>query len=167
MKMIFKTLPVLFLVIVFANIHTDAQEMALNSKERFLQLKKIKLLETLEMDEQTANTFLIKFSVMEKEMAKIRDDFDELNSQLNKLIRQDASEKELEAAIKKVEHNMEQMLKVRKTFMSEAKKLLSTNQYAKYLLFEFKFEKQVHRLLMRKHRGGNGDGGRGKPNDWD
>ncbi len=28
-------------------------------------------------------------------MAKIRDDFDELNAQLNKLIRQDASDKEL------------------------------------------------------------------------
>ncbi len=75
--------------------------------------------------------------------------------------------KNSEAAIKKVETNTEQMLKVRKTFMSEAKKILSTNQYAKYLLFEFKFEKQVHRLLMRKHRGGDDNRGRGKPNDWD
>ncbi len=58
MKTIFKILPLFFLFVIFSNIQADAQEMALNSKERFLQLKKIKLLETLEMDEQNCQYVL-------------------------------------------------------------------------------------------------------------
>ncbi len=164
MKSIFKIIPVLLLVFVFANISANAQGMALNSKERFLQLKKIKLLETLDMDEQTANQFLIKFSKMEKDLAQIRDELDSLNKNLKRKIKRDAGDKELDQAIKDIEVKMEQMHNTRKNFLLEAQKLLSKKQYAKFLLFEFSFEKQVHRLLMKKHRGrGNPD----RHDDWE
>lgn len=164
MKSIFKILPLFLLLFLCADISLNAQGMALNSKERFLQLKKIKLLETLDMDEQTANQFLIKFTQMEKDLAKIRDELDDLNKNLRKLVKKDAGEKELEQSIRKIETKMEEMLNVRKSFLKEAEKLLSTKQYAKFLLFEFSFEKQVHRLLMKKHRGRDNHDRRG---GWD
>ncbi len=157
MKSIFKLVPIAIIILMCFSFSSNAQDMALNSKERFLQLKKIKLLETLDMDEQTADKFLVKFTALEKDMAKTRDEIDELNSQLNKLIKKDAGESEIGEVVKKIESKMEEMHKARKTFMSEAQKLLTPKQYAKLILFEFRFEKQVHKLLMKKHRGGRGD----------
>ncbi len=167
MKLIFKIIPVLLLLVLFTDLNLYAQDVALNSKERFMQLKKIKLLETLDMNEQTANTFLFKFTKMEKDLAQVRDEIDDLNNNLKKLVQQNADDKTLEEALEKIDSKMKEMFNIRKTFMEDAKKLLNTKQYAKFILFEFSFEKQVHRLLMKKHRGGRRGADDDRPRGWE
>jgi hypothetical protein len=129
-------------------------------KERINTVKKIKLLEVLELDENTADKVLVRYTSWENKIDNLIKEFDQQEENLTIAIKSGKKDE-----IVKNTNNFESIKsKFSKTVQDrdyDMKTILNDVQYAKYLVFEKNFRKELGQQIM-KHRNGEGrDGSRG------
>ena len=127
-------------VTVFAQPFGGPPERGRGKLEHF---KKLKLIEVLNLNENDAVRFFAKLNVHENKMQEIQKQRESLLDSLEILVKLKASEKSLEGVFDMLQDVEQQQLAERKTFRNDAKSVLSTEQVAKWLLFERKFMKEV------------------------
>ena len=110
-----------------------------HGRGRIEQLRKLKLIEVLNLKEDEAVRFFAKLNEHENKMENIQKERGELLDSLELLVKLNSADKSLEGIFDALMESESKMLNERKSFRSEAKKLLSTQQQAKWLLFERKF----------------------------
>jgi len=121
--------------------------------ERMQALKKIKLLEILDLKEEESDKFLVKYNALEKNIKEKQDQLKDVSDDLEDALRDNKDDKELAELSSKV-------LKAHKDFQdavskrfTEMKEVLNEKQFAKYLVFEKKFLDKVKEILKdRKDR---------------
>lgn len=148
------------LVILFVSALTltaqpygDMQGNGRKVKERISQIKKMKLLDILDLDEASADKFLIKYSAWEK---KIEAQRDKIQIALDDLQLTLKSSKDKSAITKKtnaVISLQDDMMKLMKDMRADLKNVLDEVQYAKYLLFEHNFRREMGKMLMKRMHG--------------
>lgn len=121
------------------------------AKERISMLKKIKLIEVLDLDEKESDKLIVKYSAWENKIEEQMKNFDDAEDDLRKAIKSDKLEN-----IKKQSDNFikarANILKIADDRDKDMKSILTEVQFAKYLIFEKKFRKELGEQIMKKRR---------------
>lgn len=145
-------IPLVLLVIFAASVALIAQP-PLNSAKRMKTLKKMKMLEVLEFEnEKETNAFLVKYDVYEDKIDDQKQVISNAQTELQRALendKEDSKIKELTNNYIKALNNMHDIIEKKNTEMG---KVLSTENYAKFLLFEEWFNQRLRREVMQRAR---------------
>jgi hypothetical protein len=120
-------------------------------KQRIAQLKKLKLIEILDMNEQTAEKFFVRYNADQKKVDDALKALNDAMRELDKALDQDPKKstpeqvKPLNDAVLERQAQMQAAVAER---LRSLRGLLDERQYAKFLLFEAKFQEQVRKTLL-------------------
>ncbi len=119
---------------------------------RIEQLEKIKLLETLDLDEETSVRFFSRRNDFKEEHKEIINKRDEilLEIELNLQKERTSDEFDYQSALNNLSDIEKRIIKHREVFISSLKDILTIEQIAKFVVFESKFMREVRDALMRR-----------------
>ncbi|MFC2102968.1 hypothetical protein ACFLSS_00900 [Bacteroidota bacterium] len=122
--------------------------------EKILQLEKIKLIESLEMDEETTLKFFSRRTKHKKVVGNITEKEDSLIGQIESIIKgnQESSESELKQLIKELNSIQAEFHQTKTEFINSLNDLLSTEQIAKLIVFERRFRDELRGVLFRDRK---------------
>lgn len=120
---------------------------------KLAELEKIKLIETLQMDEETTLRFFSRRSEHMQDQKKLMNSRRELLQELEKKFKNEEklSEEEYQAYFDKLTLSEKQMLDNKIEFYESLPDILTSEQIAKLIVFKFSFMKEI-RDVMRKGR---------------
>lgn len=126
--------------------------------ERVERLKKIRLIELLEMGEEQSVRFFARMSEHERargEFVKARND---ALDRLERLVRNKAEDREYEKAIGEVREANQKTIEHERKFFEGLSDILSSEQRAKLVLFERRFQRELREAMrdQQRRRGGKG-----------
>ena len=123
-------------------------------REKFEQLEKIKIIETLEMDEETTLRFFARKSEHQKQQEEIQEKIRSRIDNLEVIFKSGrvATVDEIKANINEINTLSNQLEKNRTDFINSLSDILSYEQIAKLLVFERKFKDEIRRLIMKERR---------------
>ncbi len=121
--------------------------------ERIEQFKKVRLMETLKMDEATSIRFFTRYDKYVESLHAIQKDHNALIDQLQNQMKTDASTSELEQTIKDIQMNEEKIAESRSKFLEELKDVISVKQIAAYVVFERNFNRNLREIMQDMAKG--------------
>jgi len=147
----------LFAIILLTSISFPQQmrEKGKKHRDKLEQLEKIKLIEALDLDEETSIRFFARRNDSKKEIQELEKKADDIIFELDKSFNsddknQDEKQKQLISDMLKTRESIE--LK-RNQFINSLDDILSTEQIAKLIVFEKKFRDEIRNVLFdRKPR---------------
>ncbi len=126
-----------------------------NVWEKMSQIKKMKLLKILKLDEASSDKFLAKYTAwenkIENQRQKIQDAFIDLNQAMK-------SENNVNDIVKKTEiatSLQDGMMKLMIEMRNDMKNVLNDVQYAKFITFEHNFKMEMGTMLMKRSKKNN------------
>lgn len=152
-----KSFIILFVIILLTSISFPQQmrEKGMKHRDKLEQLEKIKLIEALDLDEETSIRFFARRNDSKKEIQELDKKADAIIFELEKSFNsddknQDEKQKQLISDMLKTRESIE--LK-RNQFINSLNDILSTEQIAKLIVFEKKFREEIRNVLFdRKPR---------------
>jgi len=124
------------------------------------QLRILKLLELLDLDEDQEITVLAAFSHLRKDMRALNDSLDQLIDQLASGLKDSSlSDQEITSLINEIDEIERAILDRAMRFKKEVKPLLTAEQQGKLVVFHYRFEEE----LLRQVRAFRDKGGLGPP----
>ena len=153
MKTIYYTLTLLFFIsgiIIPQRGKWQDEEM----RAKFEQLEKIKLIETLEMDEETTLRFFARKSEHQKQQEEIQEKIKENINNLEVIFKSGrvATIEEIKTSINEINSMQLQVEQNRADFINSLSDILSYEQIAKLLIFERNFKDEIRKLIMKERR---------------
>ena len=153
MKTIYYTLTLLFFIsgiIIPQRGKWQDEEM----RAKFEQLEKIKLIETLEMDEETTLRFFARKSEHQKQQEEIQEKIKENINNLEVIFKSGrvATVDEIKTSINEINSMQLQIEHNRADFINSLSDILSYEQIAKLLIFERNFKDEIRKLIMKERR---------------
>ena len=150
----------------FSSLQMLAKE---KNMERIKTMKKIRLLEVLDLDAATSDKFLAKYnefeSKHEKKMDEIRAQLKELRGILEESNKTNPIIKEKVSNLTKLQGEFHNSILERD---KEMKNVLDEFTYAKYLVFEMGFkDKVMEKMMEMREKNGGREGKRNKEKCWD
>ena len=153
MKNLFITL---LTVILLTSISFPQQmkEKGMKNREKLEQLEKIKLIEALDLDEETSIRFFARRNDSKKEIQELEMKAEDLISELEKSFNsenknQSENQKQLISELLKTREAIE--LK-RNQFINSINDILTVEQIGKLIVFEKKFRDEIRQVLFDKKR---------------
>ena len=150
-NLFFKVIVTVIFLILFSSsvvFSQNPQNMPPKAIERINSLKKVKLLEVLELKEDEADKFLVKYNGYEKDiqdkMKALEDKTIDLHQALN------SKSKDLEKITNDYIALKSDLDNTVNKKLSDLKNYLTPEQYAKYLLFERNFHEELRKSVMRQ-----------------
>ena len=116
-------------------------------QEKVESLRVWKLLETLDLTEEQANSFLPAYREFQKSEGKYSQTRRELLDQLQESL-EDKDQKKISDLVAKLKQNRLQIEQDRVQFLARIDKMLSPEQQAKFLLFQNRFEGRMRAEIM-------------------
>lgn len=138
-----------FSIFVFILFSSLAISKPLKMKERLNTIKKVKLIEFMELDESKSSKLLVIFDQYDKKEIELHEELKTLSKQIA-----DSYEDYSNEDYKKVNNSLinihEQIgdLKVDKS--NEIRKILTEKEFTKLSLFEYKFVKELRKRLIKR-----------------
>ncbi|MDH3269458.1 MAG: hypothetical protein OEM46_11460 [Ignavibacteria bacterium] len=152
-----KAVSLIVLTVLFFSTNLFSQKGKWKDEEmraRFEELENIKLIETLQMDEETTLRFFSRKSehkLQQNEIqGKIRTDIDNLAVILKS--GRAVTTEDLKSKINEINNLQLQFEKNRVDFINSLSDILSYEQIAKLIIFEKRFRNEVRKLIMRDRR---------------
>lgn len=142
---------ILILLVLFAFVSTNAIAQPHRAKERLDMIKKMKMLEILELDEAKGEKFLLKYNVYEQKIENLHKEMSDVSVKLRKAIR-NKSEDQYKDLSNKVIDQQQQLFDVQIEKFKVMKEILTEEEYAKYILFENHFPNMIRRYLADPDR---------------
>jgi len=125
-----------------------------NMREKFEELEKIKLIETLQMDEETTLRFFSRQSEHKNEqremMDEIKQDIDDLDVMLKS--GRPVTTEELKKKISDINDLELKLDQNRVAFINSLSDILSYEQIAQLIIFERTFRNEVRKMIMKDRR---------------
>lgn len=153
----FKTALVLTIAFIFTFGNVNAQKQPLKAMERIQSLKKIKLLEILELNEADADKFIVKFNEYEKNVLDKFKKLEDASEELRKAIENDDYKNIDKLNETYIVANKELNQAVHEKF-DNVKKILPKEKFAKYLVFERRFQNEVRKQVFKRMGDMEGEG---------
>jgi len=124
------------------------------AREKFEQLEKIKLIETLEMDEETTLRFFARRSEHRKQQDEIQEKIRQKIDNLDVIFKSGrvATVDEIKSGVNEINNLQLQFDKGRVDFVNSLSDILSYEQIAKLIIFEKRFRNEVRKLLIKDRR---------------
>lgn len=158
---------VIFTLILFTFLSatTAYSQPPEKARERVKQMKKMKLLDILNLSEEEGDKFIVKYSSWENKVEDQRVAVDKVSDELLNAIKDDASNEDLQKMSQKLLAEQEKFFALQIDKLKAMKEILDDKKYAKYLVFEDRFIKELTQMMMKRGQGGGQ--GRGKFRDED
>lgn len=151
-----KKLILLLIIIISVSVSLNAQrkhDRKHQVPDKILQLEKIKLIETLEMDEETTLRFFSRRSEFERGMDKIQKAIDEKLNKMQQVVNSDnVQDEELKTEIEELNLMHQKLDKNKTDFINSLNDILSYEQIAKMVLFERRFKEELRRAIFKDKR---------------
>ncbi len=142
----------------------DEPDQARPDPEKFERLRMKKLLELLKLDGEQEAAFLdIARKYRDLRMESFRSHRATVDSLAAGLRKRELSDKDIERLIARLDELEISQAQLRRDFREEIRPLLTTDQYAKFVVFEHRFEARVLDRLNEFRRGGRH---RGRPGEF-
>jgi len=141
--LMFSIIIILFASQVYAQPH--------KAKERISMIKKIKLIEILDLDEKESDKLIVKYSAWEDKIENQLKSFDEAEEGLKKAIKNGNKDEIVKQSNNFIKVRTE-LINITDKRDTDMKSMLSEIQFAKYLIFEKKFRKELGEQIMKKRR---------------
>ena len=123
-------------------------------RAKFEELEKIKLIEVLQMDEETTLRFFARQSEHKKQQDEIQDNIRTNSDNLEALLKSEksVSTEELKSKINEINNLQLQLEKNRVDFINSLSDILSYEQIAQLIIFEKRFRNEVRKMIMKDRR---------------
>jgi hypothetical protein len=122
----------------------------IEGNKKIMQLEKVKLLETLDLDDDTAVKFINLRSQHQKNMTELRDKSDKILDIMQETLSGDGStnNSSLKRLVEDFKSTEAEINSERGKYLKEAESLLPSDKFAKMLVFERNFRAEVRDLIM-------------------
>lgn len=120
--------------------------------KKFEQLQQVKLLEILNLNEETAVKFITRRNNSRDSIRKIAKDLEDLFDKIENLLKSESKDKNYEKLINQIALYETKIVEERNIFLHSLSDILTNEQIAKVVLFERKFKDDVRDILMQKSR---------------
>jgi hypothetical protein len=120
------------------------------AKERIEQIKKMKLLDILNLDEAAAEKFITKYTTYENKVNEKRQALDEVTDELQKSVRKKESKDDVSKLTKSYLDLQKQFFDAIADKTKAMSSILNEEEYAKFLIFENEFPKELQKVLFEK-----------------
>ena len=152
-----KNIKLVLLILLLSSTALIAQKGKWQDEEarkKFEQLEKIKIIETLEMDEETTLRFFSRQSEHKKQQDEIQDEIRTKIDDLDETLKSGrvATNEEIKTSINEINSLQLQLDKNRVDFINSLSDILSYEQIAKLIIFEKRFRNELRKLLIRERR---------------
>ena len=155
LKTIAFTTLILLISGTFSYINAQPPRKAL---ERIAQIKKSKLIEILNLSEENSNKFLSKYTAWEKKILEQKKAVDETSADLEASLRKGDGKDELIQKSQKLLDAQQNLQNMNTDKLKAMREVLNDVEYAKFLVFEDRFPKELQRMILKKQRGMMGPG---------
>lgn len=146
----------LALVLTFTVLSYPQQERDTRNKQRdkLRQLEKVKLIDALNLDENTSVRFFARRDEMQKEIEALDDQADEILKKLSATFESGDKGKETnqKQLINEYIAIREKIENTRRDFITSLSDILPTEKIAKYLVFEQKFREEIRKIIFHRNR---------------
>mgnify|MGYP001602249027 FL=1 len=115
--------------------------------ERLEQYKKIRMMEVLNLDEQTSIRFFARYNKNQEILRDLRLKQNGMLERVQGLRKSDASEAEYEKAIRELRTLEDNVNEAKAKYLDELAEVLSKRQLAEYIVFEWRFQQNLRELL--------------------
>lgn len=137
--------------------------------QKIENMKKMKILEYLDLNEDQADKFLVKYSAGSKVIMENMKKADDLSDKLKDALKDNSGSKEAIALADELVKAQKAIEDAKGQLMDNMKGVLPADKFTKFVYFEANFQKEVMKRMMKKQqkRGGGGGGdndGPGRPN---
>ena len=140
----------LFADFAFAQIKRDRHKRGDSKIEK---LEKIKLIEALEMDEETTLRFFSRRAEHRQLMQSLQQDAEEIMIELEKALQSDKiTDAELKTLMDNYLVSEKNMISQRNLFLNSLNDLLTTEQIARLIIFEKKFKQELRDVIIRERQ---------------
>ncbi len=155
MKVLFLavSLIIVFSVQSFSQMHDKPSN---HMRHKLDQLEKIKLIESLDMDEETTLKFFSRRNELQNKIDKLTERADKIITQMEIIFKAGKvyTEAELKSLIEEANSINTEIVKTRADFINSLDDILTTEQIAKLIIFERRFKNELKRAMFkgRKHK---------------
>jgi hypothetical protein len=152
-----KTITFVILTSLFFSTNLFAQKGKWQDEElraKFEELEKIKLIETLQMDEETTLRFFARKSEHKTQQDQIQDKIRTDTDNLEDLLKSGraVTAEELKSKINEINNLQLEFEKNRVAFINSLSDILSYDQIAELIIFEKRFRNEVRKMIMRDRK---------------
>ncbi len=133
-----------------------AQKPPMKALERIQSLKKIKLLEVLELNEAESDKFIVKYNEYEKNVLDKYKKMEEASEELHKAIL-DEDYKNIDKLNENYINANRELNQAIQDKYENVKKLLPKEKFAKYLIFERRFQNELRKQIFKRMDEKDGD----------
>ncbi len=120
------------------------------------ELEKIKLIEELQLDEETTLRFFSRRNLHQETQKKIKSKRDSMLTILNRKIEKDDNKINYQNEIDEILFIDKKLLDERVKFFNSLSDIFSNKQIAQLLVFEKKFRSEIRKQILRHGRGRKG-----------
>lgn len=150
------------LVLVFASLPALAQmgnDDAVKIRERVIRFKMTRLIDVLDMDEATAEKFFVKYNLSQNAIREAQQSLDSAINELERAVNENNRPriKELTELALSRHHVLQETIA---DMLRSVRPLLSEDQYARFLIFEGRFQEEIKKRLMERRNRDDDDGDR-------
>jgi len=152
-----KAVSIIVLIVLFFSPNLFSQKGKWQDEEmraKFEELENIKLIETLQMDEETTLRFFARKSEHKLQQYEIQEKIKSNIDDLDVLLKSGRAmtTEELKSKIDEINNLELQIDKNKVEFLNSLSDILSYEQIAEMIIFEKRFRNEVRKLLMRDRR---------------
>jgi len=141
------------LLFVLIGLPKLESQPAFRAKERLKEFKKMRLLEILDLDENTSTKFIAKYNTAEKAIQEKHKEVEDALLDLEYLVRKKAGKDEIAKQSQKLMDAQKALVNTMFEQQKEIKSVLSEEQFAKYLIFENRFRERLQQAIIERAKG--------------
>ena len=120
------------------------------------QFKKMKLLETLDLDEATANKFLVRYDKWQKEIGDLMTQHQDLAMEMKIAMDRKSDDATLNGILDKLVDVTIKTDDAKHEMFKDLRTMLTPTQAVKLAVFEKQFQKKLHESIDKLNEGGHG-----------
>ncbi len=155
MKVLFLTVSLIIISSMqsFSQMHDKPPQ---HMRDKLMQLEKIKLIEVLDMDEETTLRFFSRRNEHQTKIDKLAERADEIITHMEVIFKAAKvyTEAELKSLIEEANTIHTEIVQTKSDFVNSLDDILTTEQIAKLIIFERRFKDELKRAMFkgRKYR---------------
>lgn len=119
--------------------------------ERLESYKKVRMLETLKLEEETALKLISRYDKHRQAIRELDEERKTLIDKLEEKVNAGASDSEFQKLFSELREVEKKIFEARTKYISELKEILTAKQLAEYLIFERNFARDI-RDIMRENQ---------------
>jgi NAD+--asparagine ADP-ribosyltransferase len=142
-------------ILLFCSITAAQKDRKKDPRDKIEALEKIKLLETLDMDEETAVKFFARRNEHQEKMKLMFDELDEKREVIKNKVSsiKDENDPELKKLLDTYFSSQQKLDEEKMRFINSLTDILSYKQIAELTLFERRFREEIRDILFPHRKG--------------